>query len=72
MFMTNSMLLCWTLDSVAVPLVKPKVVKEALLWRSKRRAQVQSYVNQIEMTRELNLQCNYLTLVERHFCSKNN
>jgi len=35
------------------------------------RAQVQDYVNQAELTRELNLHCNYLTLVERHFRSKN-
>jgi len=31
------------------------------------RAQVQSYVSQTELTSELNLQCNYFTLVERHF-----
>jgi len=37
-----------------------------------RRAQVQSYVNQTELTSELNLQCNYFALVERHFRSKNN
>jgi len=36
------------------------------------RAQVQIYVNQTEMTSglNLNLQCNYFTPVERHFCSK--
>jgi len=35
-----------------------------------RRAQVQSYVNQTEMTSEMNLQCYYVALVERHFRSK--
>jgi len=49
----------------------PKVVKEALQCRSERRAQVQSYVNQTEMTSELNLLRNYFTRVERHFHSKN-
>jgi len=69
--MSNSMLLWWTSDSVTLPLViKPKVVKEALQWRSERQAQVQSYVDETHVTRELKLQCNYFTLVERHFCSK--
>jgi len=31
------------------------------------RGQVQSYVNQTELKSELNLQCNYLPLVEWHF-----
>jgi len=31
---------------------------------------MQSYVNQTELTSELNLQRNYVTLVERHFRSK--
>jgi len=31
---------------------------------------VQSYVNQIELAWELNLQCNYFTRVELHFRSK--
>jgi len=44
MFMTN-MLLWWIFDSVLLPLViKPKILKEALQWRSERRAQVESYV----------------------------
>jgi len=37
-----------------------------------RRAQVQSYVNQTELTSELNLKYNYFALVERNFRSKNN
>ena len=37
-----------------------------------RLAQLQSYVNQTELTSELNLQCNYLAHVERHFRSKKN
>jgi len=45
------LLLWW---SVPPPLViKPKVVKEAVQWRSERRVQMQSYVNQNEMTSEL-------------------
>jgi len=41
MFMTNSMLLWWTLDSVPLPLViKPKVVKEALRWSDQRQCKV--------------------------------
>jgi len=56
MFVTNSMLLWWTLGKVPLPLViKLKVVEEALQWRSERRTQVQSYVNQSELTSELNL-----------------
>jgi len=44
MFMTY-MLLWWILDSVPLPLViKPKILEEALQWRSERRAQVESYV----------------------------
>jgi len=71
--MTNSMLLWWTRDSVPLPLaIKPKFAVEALLLGSERRAQVQSYVNQIELTSELNLICNYFALVERNFRSKNN
>jgi len=62
----------WTLDSVQLPLaIKPKVAKEALQWRSERRAQAQNYVNQTELTSELNFQCSYFTLVEWHFRSKN-
>jgi len=35
MFMTDSTLLWWTLDSVPLPVViKPKVVKDGLQWRS--------------------------------------
>ena len=37
-----------------------------------RRAQMQSCVNQTELTSELNLQCDYVALVERRFCPKNN
>jgi len=36
-----------------------------------RRVQVQSYVNQIELTSELGLQCNYFAHVEQHFHLKN-
>jgi len=43
MFMTNSMLLWWTLDSVLLPLViKPEVVKEALQWSGERKCKVTS------------------------------
>jgi len=51
--------------------IMPKVVKQALQWRSKWPAQVQSYVNQTELTSELSLQCNYFNFVERRFYSKN-
>jgi len=45
MFMTNMLLLRWTLDSVPLQLViKPKILKEALQWRFEWRAQVESYV----------------------------
>jgi len=38
MFMANSMLLRWTLDSVVLPIViKSKVVKEALQWSGERK-----------------------------------
>jgi len=41
MFMTNSMLLLWTLDSVPLPLViKPKVAKEALQWSGERKSKL--------------------------------
>jgi len=58
MFVTNITLLWWALDNV-LPLVviKPKAVTEALQWRSQRRVQAQSYVNQTELTSELTLQC---------------
>jgi len=63
MFMTNSMLLWWTLDRVPLPLViKPNIIKKALQWRSELRAPVQSYVNQAEIASELNLQRNYFTV----------
>jgi len=43
MFVTNSMLLWWTLDSVPLPLViKSKVVKEALQWSGDRKCKVTS------------------------------
>ena len=48
----------------ATNVIKPKVVKETQQWRSERLAQVQSFVNQTELTSELNVQCNYFTLVE--------
>jgi len=45
----NSMQLWWALNSVPVPLViGPKIVQ----WRSERRGQVQSYVNQTELASE--------------------
>jgi len=70
MFMTNILLLRWTLGSVPLPLViNPTVVKETLQCRYERRAQVQSYINQTEMTSELN---NAIACFERHFRSKNN
>ena len=42
MFMTNSIVLCWKLDSVPLPLdvIKPKVVKEALQWSGERKCNV--------------------------------
>jgi len=59
--------------SATLPLaIKQYVFKEALQWTSERQAQVQSYVSQTELTSELDLQCNYFTLVARHFRSKNN
>jgi len=43
MFMTNSTLLLWTLDSVPLPFViKPQVVKEALQWSGERKSKVTS------------------------------
>jgi len=43
MFMTNTMLLWWTLDSVLLPLVvEPKVVKEVLQWSGERKCKVTS------------------------------
>jgi len=43
MFMTNNMLLWWTLDSVPLPLViKEKVAKEALQWSFERKCNVMS------------------------------
>jgi len=43
MFMTNSMLLWWTLDNVSLPLViKPKVVMEALQWDGEWKYKVTS------------------------------
>jgi len=73
MFTTNRMVLRWTLDSVLLPVVvMSKGIVKALQWRSKRWTQVQSYINQTELTSELNVQCNYIALVERHFHSNNN
>jgi len=70
MIMTDdhSLLLWWTLDSVSLPvIIKPKAVKEALQWRSKLRVQVQSHVNQSEITSEFNLQCNYSLVLNGTF-----
>jgi len=73
MFMTNSRLLRRTLDSSQLPLViKPKVVKETLQWGSVWPAQAQTCDSRTELTSELNLQCNYFTLIERRSRSKNN
>jgi len=41
MFMTNSMLLWWTLGSVPL-VIKPKVVKEALQWSGEPKCKVTS------------------------------
>ena len=55
---TNSMLLWWTSDSaLLLVVIKLKALKEALQWRSERRARAQSYVNQTELTSELTLHC---------------
>jgi len=41
MFMANSILLRWTLDSVVLPIeIKPKAVTEALQWSGERRCKV--------------------------------
>jgi len=43
MFMANSMLLWWTLDSVVLPIViKPKVVTEVLQCSGERKCEVTS------------------------------
>jgi len=44
MFMTNCMLLLYSLDSVPLPclVLKPKVVKEALQWSGERKCYVTS------------------------------
>jgi len=43
MFIINSMLLWWTLDSVPLPVVtKPKVAKEALQWSGECKCKVTS------------------------------
>ena len=59
----HSLLLWLTLDRAPLPLlIKPKVVKEALQWRSEWQVQVQSYFNQTELTSELwNWTCNAIT-----------
>jgi len=49
----------------ATIVIKPNGVKETLQWRSERLAQVQSFVDQTELTSELNLQGNYFTLAQR-------
>jgi len=45
-------------------------INKALQWSGERKCK--NYVNQTELTSEMNLQCNYFALVERHFPSKNN
>jgi len=50
--------------------IKPKVLNEALQWRSHRRVEVQSYVNQTEHANRI-YNAIYFTFVERHFRSKN-
>jgi len=67
--------LWWTLDSVQLPLViKPKILKEALQWRSERWAQVERYVvTSIKRNKRIEpVQCNVLHSCksERHFRSK--
>jgi len=61
MFMANSMLLRWTLDSVVLPIViKHKVVMEALQWSGERKCQVTSVKRtdkQIELTMKLRRSC---------------
>jgi len=55
MFMINSMLLWWPLDSVPLLLLvmKPKIVKGSATTEIRAAS-----VNQTELTSELNLQCN--------------
>jgi len=48
---------------------KPKVLRK--LCNGDANASAMLHVNQTELTRKLNLQRNYFTLVERHFLSKN-
>ena len=58
MFVTNSMLLWWTLDSVPLPLViKSKVVTEVLKWSGERRCRVTS----IKSNWQANWTCNAIT-----------
>jgi len=59
MFMTNSLLLWWTLRNVPLPLmIKPKVAKEARQCRSERKLR-QSNCNyqRIELTMQLLHSC---------------
>jgi len=58
MFMANSMLLRWTLDSVVLPIViTPKVVTEALQWSSERRCKV----TPVKSNWQANWTCNAIT-----------
>ena len=60
LFMVNSMLLWWTLDSVLLPLaIKPKVVHEALQWNGERKCKVTSIKQNwlIEFTMQLRRSC---------------
>jgi len=59
MFLTNSMLLWWTLDGVPLPLVIKKGSSAMEIG-----AQVQSYISQTQLTSELNFPCSYFTLVK--------
>jgi len=59
MFMINSMLLWWTLDSTATTRNQAEICKGKSTMEI--RAQVQSYVNQTDVTSKLNLKCNYCT-----------
>jgi len=64
MFMTNSILLLWTLDSTA-PTRKGSCPVE--IWAASASAKLLT-----ELTGELNFQYNYFTVVETHFRSKDN
>ena len=69
MFMTNIMLLWWKLDSVPLPLVSRKRLCSGDPSRE-RKCKVTSIKPKWQI--ELNLQCSYITLLERLFRSKRN